>query len=232
MLSLFHIISNIPSILFVIVQWNLFEDRCRLIDRNQFAKKQLLAFCRFREGTFGNWSSETAEKYCVCIYWKDIKHARLNNISIWIAKKSFCREIESGLSRSGADSDKATSIGKAEEDGVQCNRRYPLKLKLRNCIPWNWNWGTVSFEIETHILFADGLGLEVNLLVLILFPSSLIEIQIFSVKEWFMIPLSEKWRSHVSNKLYYQSRGLSVWTSLWKLHSFQHAKQRSSQNYF
>ena len=82
-----HNIINIPSILFVIIQWNLFEEKCRLIDRNQFAKKQLLAFCRFREGTFGNWSSETAGKYCVCIYWKDIKHATLNNISIWIAKK-------------------------------------------------------------------------------------------------------------------------------------------------
>ena len=222
MLSLFHIISNIPSILFVIIQCNFFEEKCRLIDRNQFAKKQLLAFCWFREDTFGDWSGETAEKYCVCIYWKDIKHARLNNISIWIAKKSFCREIESGLSRSGADSDKATSIGKAEEDGVQCNRRYPLKLKLRNCIPWNWDPRS----------FCWWAGLEVNLLALVLFPSSLIEIQIFSVKEWFMIPLSEKWRSHVSNKLYYQSRGLSVWTSLWKLHSFQHAKQRSSQNYF
>ena len=136
---LFHNIINIPCILFVLIQWNLFEEKCRLIDRNQFAKKQLLAFCRFREGTFGNWSSETAGKYCVCIYWKDIKHARLNNIPIWIAKKSFCPEIESGLSRSGADSDKATSIGKAEEDGVQCNRRDPLKLKLRNCIPWNWD---------------------------------------------------------------------------------------------
>ena len=47
---------------------------------------------------------------------------------------------------------------------IEIEELYPLKLR------------------PTHF-FAGGLGLEVNLLALILFPSSLIEIQIFSVKE-------------------------------------------------